>query len=174
MDQEQIEIWKPVTDFPNTEVSNLGRVRSLFRGGCKIRSLIKHENGYLTVGLQRGRIKKRARVHILVANAFVGPNPAKLDVNHKDGDKTNNRADNLEYVTRSENLKHAFKMGLAWYTPFRERGENKPNTTLRDQDVITMREEFAKGVSRHDLAARYKISYYTVWDITARRRWTHI
>ena len=168
-----MEVWAPVEGFPNTEVSNLGRLRSLFRGQCKIRSQINHECGYLTVGLQCGEFKQRKRVHILVAEAFIGPNPGGLDVNHKDGVKTNNRWDNLEYMTRSENCKHGFRLGLS-YTPFRERGEKHCRAVLKDSDVRAMRAEYANGVSRRDLATKYGISYYTVWDITKMRTWTHI
>lgn len=168
------EEWKKVPDFPNTLVSNYGRLRSLFRGGDKIRSLIIGSNGYVEVTLQCGRYKRRYKVHVLVAEHFLGSKPAGLDCNHIDGVKTNNHVSNLEYVTRSENLKHAFRLGLAT-SPFTGRkGETVYNSKLRDQDVIAMREQYAKGVTRRDLATQYKISYYTVWDITTRKSWTHI
>ena len=69
-------------------------------------------NGYERVVLCNAGKSKRYLVHRLVAMLYV-PNPNNLDVvNHKDGNKRNNNADNLEWVTTSENLKHAFRIGL--------------------------------------------------------------
>jgi hypothetical protein len=105
----------------------------------------------------------------LVADAFLGPKPPKLDVNHKDGNKRNNRIENLEYVTRSENHRHAFRLGLS-KSPFTGvKGDAHRNTKITDADVATLRTEFASGTTRRDLASRYGISYYTVWDITTGR-----
>ena len=168
-----VEIWVPVNGFPNTEVSNLGRVRSLFRGQCRIRHLIKLETGYHGIGLQNKTIKKKFKVHRLVAEAFIGERPENLDVNHKDGNKTNNHADNLEYITRSENLKHAFRLGLA-YTPFRRRGEQSARAKLTDAIVLDMRERHSKGTSIRQLATDYNVTYQGVWRIIKRVSWSHI
>ena len=70
-------------------------------------------NGYVNVRIrlgQTGRYKMKL-VHILVMEAFIGPSNG-MDVNHKDGDKSNNNLDNLEYNTRSENIKHSYRTGL--------------------------------------------------------------
>lgn len=128
--------------------------------------------GYLNVALQNKTLRKREKIHRLVAAAFIGP-PGKLDVNHIDGNKLNNRLENLEYVTRSENLKHAFRLGLAT-TPFGKRGEASMRAVLNDEAVLAMRERYAAGTSRRELATEFGVSYYTVWDITERRSWTHI
>ena len=170
---ETTEEWRAVEGFPNCEVSSLGRVRSLFRGGCRVRAQYRNENGYMIVGLQNKRLKVHRRVHVLVMAAFVGPKPERMDVNHIDGCKQNNRPDNLEYMSRSDNHRHAFRLGLA-KSPFQRRGEKHCRSILKDCDVIALRNEFTQGQSRRDLSARYGVSYYTVWDITTRRSWTHI
>ena len=123
-----IEIWKPVPEYEGLyEVSNFGFVRSLdrtvlqknafgtisehfYRGrNMKMR---KSSNGYLYFSVNDRDRKKSLKPHRLVALLFVD-NPLGLpEVNHKDGDKTNNRFDNLEWVTSSENKQHALKSEL--------------------------------------------------------------
>lgn len=101
-----MEQWKPIKGHESYEISNQGRVRNIARGN--VRKLTKNEKGYLRVNLNG----KWLRVHRLVAIAFV-PNPDnKPQVNHIDGDKANNRADNLEWVTNLENAAHAISNGL--------------------------------------------------------------
>ena len=113
-----MEIWKEIKGHSNYEVSNLGRVRSKdkyittkkgWKFFCKGRILKPWFASYLTVQLTNN---ERHTVHRLVAEAFI-PNPHnKPEVNHIDGNKLNNNVDNLEWNTRSENNKHAVKLGL--------------------------------------------------------------
>lgn len=118
-----MEIWKPIPGYEGSyEVSNLGRVRSVdryiltkngkvFKKGV-IRKPKEDEDGYLRVNLSKNGKKKEMFVHRLVAITFID-NPNNLPVvNHKDGNKKNNTVENLEWCTRSENDKHAFKLGL--------------------------------------------------------------
>lgn len=104
------ENWKPVLGYDGLyEVSDMGRIRSLRKnkilkgGGLR----------YLGVVLCKGGVKKkRFNIHRLVANAFI-PNPNnKPHVNHKFGDKNDNRASSLEWVTQKENCRHSFDTGL--------------------------------------------------------------
>jgi hypothetical protein len=68
--------------------------------------------GYLYTNLTKDKTKKKVKIHRIVAEAFI-PNPLKLpEVNHINGDKSDNRACNLEWVTRRENIAHAYKTGL--------------------------------------------------------------
>jgi hypothetical protein len=112
------EIWLPVVGYEGYYcVSSLGRVRSeLSRGRGKAGKILTlgfdRGRDYLQIGLSREGKQKHFKVHVLVAAAFIGERPAKMDINHTDGVKTNNRRENLEYVTRSENVLHAFRMGL--------------------------------------------------------------
>ncbi len=118
------EIWMPVNGFESIyEVSSLGRVKSLkrqvkasfFKNGIIEERILKQANStpYPMVGLSKQGITSRFCVHALVAKAFI-PNPEnKKTVNHIDGNKLNNRVDNLEWSTYQENIVHAFKTGLS-------------------------------------------------------------
>lgn len=117
------EIWKSVVGYEGLyEVSSLGNLKSLDRvkgmygqlKNYKGRDLKPNSNkGYLKQILHKDGERKYAQVHRLVAIAFL-PNPEnKQEVNHKNGIKTDNRVDNLEWVTTSENQKHAYISGLA-------------------------------------------------------------
>ena len=109
------ETWKDVPGYEGLyQVSNLGRVRSNERNGnmnkCNNRILIlkpsKFSGGYLGVGLHKDGNSNSRLVHRIVAEVFV-PNPKKFQqVNHKDGDKENNIAENLEWVSPSYNSWH--------------------------------------------------------------------
>lgn len=107
------EIWLPIKGFKGLyEVSNTGLVRSLKHTPYRLISPYTTEKGYLKVGLSvHGKVCKY-RVHRLVAEAFL-PNIDKLpQINHIDGDKTNNNIDNLEWCDQFQNMRHAYNMGL--------------------------------------------------------------
>lgn len=119
------ETWKPVVGYEaEYEVSNTGLVRRSGKahktgkgrgGGARIGRLVSmHVTrfGYHHVQLWRHGKPKMKLVHRLVAEAFIGTRPDGQVINHKDGCKTNNVPENLEYVTSSQNNKHAYKTGL--------------------------------------------------------------
>jgi hypothetical protein len=100
------ERWKVIEKYPQYEVSTMGRVRNIRTG--YILKAYDDGYGYLRVKLHRAN----CRVHILVAEAFI-PNPEnKPIVNHKRGKKHDCRASQLEWVTQSDNIKHAWENGL--------------------------------------------------------------
>lgn len=108
-----MEIWKPIRFYMGAyEVSNYGRVRSLQSGKPRIMAQTSGTWGYLVVNLN-GTPKL---VHRLIADTFI-PNPqGKKEVNHVNGDKFDNIPENLEWVTPSENIKHAVHTGLNQFT----------------------------------------------------------
>jgi hypothetical protein len=133
------EIWRSVVGYERFySVSNLGRVRrdAPPRGNCascKVGRILKpilDSKGYLRVNLYSDSKGKSIFIHKLVTAAFIGVRPTHLVVNHKDACKTNNRIENLEYVTELENTRHATEMGLMARGD-RHNSRTKPETVLR-------------------------------------------
>lgn len=119
------EQWKPVQGYENIyEVSSIGRVRSLDRcvicndgnkKSCVGQLLRPHlnRNGYCVVHLRNDGVSHCMLVHRLVGIAFIPNDENKPQINHKDGNKTNNCVENLEWCTAQENMEHAWRTGLA-------------------------------------------------------------
>lgn len=106
------EIWKPLKEFPIYEVNQHGIIRN--RKTKHIKKVRTDSWGYHQVGLSKGiRGKSHSKtVHRLVADTFYDGDHSNMQVNHIDGNKTNNYIGNLEFVTGSENVKHAYDTGL--------------------------------------------------------------
>lgn len=134
-----MEEWRDIEGFKGLyQVSNLGRVKSLKKG--IILSICDNGNGYKVVNLKVNRIQHMKTVHRLVATAFI-PNPEnKKEINHKNGDKSNNSVENLEWCTRSENGKHAYRTGLRKV----HKGFDNPNSRLSKEDVEYIRTHYKK------------------------------
>src|SRR4051794_10511209 len=111
----QHEKWLPVCGFEGLyEVSSFGRVRSLARPYCtgKIRTPTNEHFGYFRIDLWKNSKRTPKKIHRIVAETFL-PNPLhKREVNHKNGIKADNRVENLEWATSSENKLHAYRLGL--------------------------------------------------------------
>lgn len=105
------EIWLPIQEYPTYDCSNLGRIRNHKTG----RIMRQHTNmrGYNQLALRKNNKQYIERVHRLVAATFhPTADMEKLEVNHIDGNKLNNCSDNLEWCTRSENIRHGMRIGL--------------------------------------------------------------
>lgn len=104
-----MEEWKVIVDYPNYEVSSLGRIKAI--RGSRF-TYVDNRGRYSSVTLKQEGKRRILNTHRIVAIAFI-PNPLNLPmVNHKDGNRYNNQADNLEWVTASQNMKHAYLTGL--------------------------------------------------------------
>lgn len=104
------EVWKTIDGFENYQVSNFGRVKSFAKKTPKILTTNANDGiGYVRVQLYKNKQRAFFRIHRLVAMAFI-PNPEnKPEINHKNGIKKDNRVENLEWATYSENENHARK-----------------------------------------------------------------
>lgn len=118
-----MEQWREVVDNPNYLISNTGRVR---RNGSNKDKAVRDRKGYLVTDLYMNGKRKTERINRLVASAFVDNPGNKEVVDHLDENKRNNNADNLEWVTHSENIKRAWKSGTMHAT-CGMRGHSNPN-----------------------------------------------
>jgi len=173
------EIWKPVVGYEGLyEVSNTGKIkaieRALFYRGCyrvhkeRVLNQETYAQGYLRVTLSKNNLPKRRSVHRAVAQAFL-PNPEnKETINHKNGIKTDNSVENLEWATWTENNRHAIATGLN-----KNKGENGSGAKLKTENVLFIRE--SKGsLTRYVLAEMFAISVSTIENIWYRKTWKHI
>ncbi|HZZ81625.1 MAG TPA: HNH endonuclease [Gemmataceae bacterium] len=161
---DSVEEWKPVVGFESAyQVSNKGRVYSRYRH----RQMKGHVNwkGYAMVGLQKDGWGRKGFIHGMVAEAFLGPKPSGLVVNHIDGNKLNNWVGNLEYVTIAENNRHALATGL--------RKPRRGGVKLNEEMVreIRMLTEFM-GCKK--LAKQFGVCHQTIRRIVRREEWGHV
>lgn len=167
------EKWKNVPGYAGLyQVSNLGRVRSWHkRSGGALLSAGTDKIGYSFVILYYKARCTPHRVHRLVADRFISPCPAGLEVNHKDGDKSNNRASNLEYITHRQNILHAIGNG-AWPS---HAGEKSGNAKLTNEQVREIRRFVGNGLMTYKEAARkYRVTKVNISMIVNRKSWKHI
>jgi len=154
-----MEIWKDIQDNDYYQVSNLGRVKSKERkvpharhGTVYVRERIlkpaTDSKGYLRVALAKDKSLSTYKVHRLVADAFLKNRDSKPQVNHINGIKSDNRVDNLEWVTNRENRMHAISNGL---TP------SRPAKLSESQvfDLIKMKDS---GVKLREIAEKFDVS----------------
>jgi len=126
--------WKKIKGFDNYSISNDGMVRNDKRGVIKSRLI--GTDGYCIAHLYKNGKKKNVRISRLVAEAFIPNAKCKPDVNHKDGNKMNNTVSNLEWVTKSENMIHAYQTGLNKPHPsYGMLGKKNPNGGSKGKPV---------------------------------------
>ena len=114
--------------------------------------------GYRRVVLSKNNKPRRYGVHQLVTSAFLGPVPDGMEVNHIDSNPSNNNIDNLEYVTRQDNIQHAIQYG-------------KKRIKLAPKDVLGIRTMLADGVRQVDIADKYGIANNIVSEIKTGKIW---
>ena len=163
------EIFKIIPDTEGMySVSNLGRIRN--NATAYVLNPFMTDRGYLQVSIQFTSRSDRISisVHKLVARAFVENPNEKPYVNHKDGNKTNNVALNLEWVTPLENNEHAVKSGLI------VSGEDSYLHKLTESEVHEIIRLLQEGKRNIELAKRYNVAHSTIDDIRCNRTWRFI
>lgn len=169
---ESQEIWVPIEGFAGYEVSNKGSVSSFWKNRTRVlsktRKILKQHlsNGYPKVVLCSNGVHFNRMVHRLVAVAFLGKPPAGLEVNHKNGDRKDSRLENLEYVTRSENTKHAYRMG------FQEPriGDENEQCRIKESYLGLISAMLLEGKTQSHIAAIFGVTQPTISKIVNRKK----
>lgn len=172
------EIWMPIPGYVNLfSVSDCGRVRrenNARTGGYKAGRIYENKlmpNGYFMTRLNLNGKTIAIMTHRLVAMAFLGiPDDPAFEVNHKNGNKQDNRVSNLEWVTRSENKHHAYDV-LGNIGP---RGEICGMSKLTEDDVLKIIAMRKEGLLYKDIAKQFPVSSVQIGRICAGTRWAHI
>lgn len=161
---------KQIPGFPNYSVTKDGRVWS--KCSQKWLSSFKNSRSYLHVNLcNRGR--KMCAIHRLVLEAFIGPCPKGMECRHLDGDKQNNKLDNLKWGTHSENQQDAVKHGTH-YTLGRC-GEQHPQSKLSNRDRRLIIYQYSTGLfSYSELGRIYNIGRRTISRLVNGKLWPFV
>lgn len=156
------EIWKDIPGYGGRyKASSLGHIKSLlglFKSGRHLKPRLNHR-GYHCVVLSESKGSKQIQVtiHRLVALTFIQKRHRhRLEINHKDGNKLNNHVSNLEWCTKSENVLHAYRIGIK--KP--RRGNDSPLMVLTDNDISQIREilRSPNKPTQKDIAKQFGVS----------------
>lgn len=181
------EEWRPVVGHEGSyEVSSAGRVRSLprtievasegsgHRRNLRGRMLKPSWDGrYMILGLSCTGVHETARVHRLVALAFLGEPKPGQNVNHKNGQRDDNRVSNLEWTYPKQNTRHALDSGLMDGII----GENHYASILTEDAVRFIRHNYkpySRRVGVRALGRRFGVKEATVWHVIKNRTWRHV
>lgn len=129
-------------------------------------SMCLTKSGYFEVAIMRNSKRVKSLVHRLVGLAHVPGYADGLSINHIDGNKQNNHANNLEWVSLARNTQHEWETGLVDL-----RGENQPNSKLTTKQVVYIRRLLAQGIPSHTLAIIAGVSPSTIGMIRDGKRW---
>lgn len=172
---ETIEIWADIPDYEELyAVSTQGRIKSFHLWRASSERILKPSpgpKGYLHIRLVKDGKQRMYLVHRLVAATFIGPCPSIKQVNHRNGKKADNVLENLEYVTQSENIRHAYdELGRKIV-----RGEANGRAKLTKIEVRKIRRRYKEGgITLKKLAAEFGAHHSLIGRIIRRELWRHI
>ena len=174
-----MEVWKDIQGYEGFyQVSNFGEVKSLdrylFTNNGKKRKFIgkqlkkdKSNCGYFRVQLWKNQIKKSESIHRLVAFAFINNIDNKTQVNHKNGLKSDNCVENLEWSTSSENMQHSYDNGFN----NGPKGEKNGQSKLNEENVFEIRKMLDLKIKQIIIAKNFGVSISTISHIKTGKKW---
>lgn len=162
------ELWKPLLEYKGIEVSSIGRIRKAANKSRKERILTefpKDRDGYYRCSVQRldGTWTSQP-VHRLVAKAFIPRTKNRDIVNHIDGNRTNNRIENLEWVTPKENVIHSFKFGS------RKICKQVPKKTILTDFQVDQIGKLRELYTVNQIAKLFNIEYQSLKNIIHKKK----
>jgi hypothetical protein len=172
---------KEITNYPGHYISTWGVVFSRWGKGRKYadgpihdewkRALNKDKDGYIVIGLTNNRNTKTHKVHRLVAEAFISNPKNKPQINHKNGIKSDNRVENLEWCTASENKTHAYRMGITK----KQTGSESSQAKLNEDQVKEIKTLLNNNILTHrEIGIKYNVGRTTITEINRGNNWKNI
>lgn len=167
---KQEEVWKELIGFDYKYIMNIyGDVINITNGKCVFVKKSLNGSGYYRVHLKINNKHKDFVIHRLIAINFI-PNPNnKPEINHKNGIKSDNSIDNLEWVNRSENVLHAFRNKLK----ISAKGERHGRSKLTEEDVFNIR-KIGNSLSAYKVGKMFSVGHRAIRLILIGETWTHI
>lgn len=173
------EIWKPIIGLDgHYEISSIGRIRKLyFRNGTacfKLKSPIilktrKTKAGYITWGHKKNKKGSYIFVHSMMLIAFVGPRPKNMVAAHLNGNKTDNRIENLKWVTQKENQSHRKIHGTFYF------GQQMSHSKLKNSDIKKIFKDYnVNGFTQKQIGQKYGISRSAISLILLKKTWKQV
>lgn len=161
------EKWSEIPGYDGKYfISSIGRVRNK----KIIRRPVKRKDGYIHLKLRKDGRDKMMMVHRLVAATFLRNLTDELEVNHKNGDRSNNSLENLEIVTRSQNMKHRSR-----FLGYTVAGSKNPRAIFNEEEVASMRKEYkSSSISVADMARKYKVKDSCMRSLINGKTWKHV
>lgn len=164
------ERFTPVLNFEGRFwISDNGRIVS-YMGRVNLSILSPHLDslGYYAATLRMKPLKRKCRIHQLVGEHFCKPINTfeKMCWNHIDGNKLNNYFKNLEFISASQNIKHAVRIGL-----FNIKGEKHPMSKLTEMQVLEIRRLYTTGLTHEEIVSKFSICRRQAGDIINRKNW---
>lgn len=165
---EDKELWVPLKEYKGIKVSSVGRIKKAANKRRKERILTvfpKDRDGYYRCSVQKldGTWTSQP-VHRLVAKAFIPNAQNKEAVNHIDGNRTNNRVENLEWVTPKENVIHSFRFGV------RKKCKQVPKKTILTDFQISQIDNLRKIYTVNQLSKLFNITYQSLKNIIHKKK----
>lgn len=176
-----MENWKWIEKYEGFyEISDQGNIRSVDRvvkcgKGTRLwkgilRKLAYDKDGYFITALCKKSKREMVKVHRLVAQAFIPNIDKKPVVNHINGIKNDNRVENLEWCTSSENTNHAMRIGT-----LKIKGEDSYASKLKEEDIeVIFKLRYEDGWTLEKIANNYNVGYKAIHKIVKAQRWKHI